>query len=224
MERKVIKVLIVDDHAIVRHSLRAVLSADPDIEISGECCDGNIVIAFLEKNPVDVILMDIKMKHQNGIETTRHIKQQFPEIHVMGLSMLEDYGFIHQMLDAGADGYTIKTSGGDEIIKAVKIIYQGNKYFSAAIMQTLTRHKNKDRLLPRREGIRKSLESLTKREKEILLLISEEKTSKEISSMLGISTGTVSIHRKNLLRKLHVKNSIGLAKIACAAGLNRQKL
>jgi RNA polymerase sigma factor (sigma-70 family) len=215
-----INVLIVDDHKIIRQSLAAILNSTEDINVVGECSDGRDVIDLLRELNVDIVLMDILMKEQDGISTTAMIHRRFRSVKILALSMLDDLHSVQKIIQAGANGYTVKTSGSKEIIQAIRSVYNGENYLAPEISEKFMRHVSSDF----NTGIffqlsKDKIQHLTNRERDVLKLISQEKTNREIADILHISTGTVASHRKNLLRKLQVKNSIGLAKIAFSSGI-----
>lgn len=217
-----IQVLIVDDHKIIRQGLNAIINYENGINVAGECTDGTEVLNFVKNNDVDVILMDIIMQHQNGISTTRQVKINYPNIKVMALSMQSDYSSIQKMLNAGANGYAIKGSGADEIIKAIKEIYNGKKYFSKDVSNSIMLNMIENEFKMEKDTLsltQEKIQNLTTREIEVLKHIASEETNIEIANNLGISCGTVSTHRRNLLQKMNVKNSIGLVKFAYRCGL-----
>ena len=217
-----IRILIVDDHTIVRQGLNAIFDYEKDLEVVGECTDGTDVINFLKNKNVDIVLMDVLMPNQDGINTTRQVKIQYPEVKVMALSMQSDYSTIEKMLAAGANGYVLKSAGATEIVEAIHSVHKGNNYFTrdvtSSIMLNMMTKPEEKRIKPAPPS-RELLNRLTQREIEILQHIAIEETNEEIAKALNISTGTVSTHRRNLLQKLEVRNSIGLAKFAYQSGL-----
>lgn len=215
-----IKILLVDDHKIIRDGMKALLFGNSDIEIVGECNDGDEVLPFLEKNEVDVIIMDINMPVLNGIDATTKIIEKYPEMKILALSMHNEEGYISKILKAGAMGYVLKNTGKKELIEAISKVYENGNYFSdevATIMMSKYMKNNNSRQKQPRSLAR--VENLTKREVEILSLIAEEMTNVEIGDKLFISPRTVDTHRRNLLQKLGVKNTAGLVKFAMQNGL-----
>lgn len=217
-----IRVLLVDDHKIVRQGLRAILDTDDNIKVVGECENGEAALEFLDSYPVHVALMDIMMPIMNGIETTKIAKQKHPDLKVMVLSMQADYFYIQKMLEAGASGYALKSAGAGEICESVKMVYDGNTFFTKDITKSVMSSMAGDapKIKKRKPAPSKDkLHLLTSRETEILKLIAMEMTNKEIGNKLLISSGTVSTHRRNLLQKIGVKNSIGLVRFAYNCGI-----
>jgi len=206
-----IKVLIADDHKIIRVGLRGLIELSKDIEVVAEAENGTEVIELVKKVKVDVILMDIDMGHTSGIETTQQLKKEHPEINVLGLTMHEEQGYIIEMLEAGASGYLLKNTGLDELLTALRTAANGDSYFSqqvsATLLQAITRKKT---TLP----YNNHTTPLSDREIEVLRLIAQEFSNGEIAEKLFISIRTVDTHRRNLLEKLEAKNTAGLVKYA----------
>ncbi len=210
-----IKVLIADDHQVFRDGIESILEDVEGMEVVAQAEDGKIVLEKLKTITPDVILMDISMGDANGIETTQIVKKDYPQIKVLVLSMHEETDYIVKMLEAGASGYLLKDAGSNEMIKAIQEVYSGGTYYSqqvsAAIVSRLT---NRNKKKEKQKGI-----TLTRRETEILELITNEYTNPEIAEKLFISIRTVDTHRRNLLEKLNVKNTAGLVKYALRHGI-----
>ena len=210
-----IKVLIADDHQVFRDGIESILEDVEGMEVVAQAEDGKIVLEKLKTITPDVILMDISMGDANGIETTQIVKKDYPQIKVLVLSMHEETDYIVKMLEAGASGYLLKDAGSNEMIKAIQEVYSGGTYYSqqvsAAIVSRLT---NRNKKKEKQRGI-----TLTRRETEILELITNEYTNPEIAEKLFISIRTVDTHRRNLLEKLNVKNTAGLVKYALRHGI-----
>lgn len=212
-----IKVLIADDHKIIRVGLRGILDKTDQIEIVGEAEDGSQVLEIIEKTATDVVLMDIDMGRSSGIETTRKMKESFPDVRVLALTMHEEQGHIIQMLEAGANGYLLKNTGVDELLSALHAVVRGDSYFSntvsATLLKALTNLQEKSRQRHNKDI------PLSGREIEVLRLIAQESTNSEIAEKLFISIRTVDTHRRNILEKLQVKNTAGLVKYAIEKAL-----
>ena len=198
-----IKILIADDHAIIRDGLKAMLDDHTDIEIVGTADDGNKVLEFLQTREVDIVLMDISMPGLNGIEATKIISINFPEIKVIALTIHEQHEYIRHMIKAGVKGYVLKDAEKEELVQAIITVSKGKKYYSEKVMDKLTS-----------SGAGEETNLLTDREKQILKLIAEEMTNPEIAEKLFLSVRTVDTHRRNLIQKLGVKNTAGLVKQA----------
>jgi len=207
-----IKVLIADDHKIIRVGIQGILQKTSDIEVVGEAEDGLGVLEILGKTVTDVVLMDIDMGRTSGIETTRKVKEAFPDVQVLALTIHEEQDHIIQMLEAGASGYLLKNTGTEELLAAIRAVVKGDSYYSksvsASLLQALTNLKSKSS--PR---IDKDT-PLSAREIEVLRLIAQECSNGEIAERLFISIRTVDTHRRNILEKLQVKNTAGLVKYA----------
>lgn len=209
-----INILIVDDHKILRDGIKAILNGNKNLHIVGECEDGIKVIPFLEKHKVDIILMDIKMPEQNGIETTKKVLHKFPQIKILALSMHNEEVYIINMLKAGASGYILKNTGEAELFEAIDKIYNGEIYYSLEVANVVMSKYINSNLKAKSTNFDISVDDLTKREKEILVNIASELTNQQIGEKLFISARTVDTHRRNLLQKLGVKNTAGLVKFA----------
>ncbi len=213
---KKIRVLIVDDHAIVRAGLRLLLNSQPDIEVVGEAENGRESLARIQELKPDVVLMDISMPDMGGIEATQAIKESFPETRILALTMHEDARYFFQMLKGGALGYVLKGADPNELLSAIRAVYQDKAY----ILPDLARRLLDDYLKRLKEGEEQdSYSKLTTREKEVLKLIGEGFTSREIGEMLFISVNTVERHRTNIMDKLGMHNKSQLIKFAIRKGL-----
>lgn len=214
---KKIRVLIADDHKIVRIGLRGILEKEQGMEVIGEAGDGQEVLEILKHRVADVILMDIDMGRTDGIETSGKVKQLYPDVRILALTMHEERGHIVGMLEAGASGYILKDTGREELLTAIHTVYKGDSYFSnnvsATLLKALTNVKSK---APSRTS-QHSL--LSDREIEVLRLIAQEHSNGEIAEKLFISIRTVDTHRRNILEKLQVKNTAGLVRYAIEKAL-----
>lgn len=215
-----VRVLIADDHQIVRIGLRSLLKSVENIELVGEAADGKKVVELTQELKPDVVLSDILMPGMTGIEAVRIIKQAQPEVRVIMLTSLEDKFYLTQAMNAGADGYLSKEVGRQELTAAVEGVMRAEKVFSNAILALMA---NPD--LPMGEsGVSDPNANvyLSRREQEILMFIAEGKTSKDIAEILFISSRTVDTHRTNLMQKLQVKNTAGLVRFALLNRLFRE--
>jgi DNA-binding NarL/FixJ family response regulator len=212
-----IKVLIADDHKIIRVGLRGLIELSKDIEVVAEAENGTEVIELVKKVTVDVVLMDIDMGHTSGIETTQQLKKEHPKINVLGLTMHEEQEYIVEMLEAGASGYLLKNTGMDELLTAIRTAAKGDSYFSHQVSTTLLQAITQKKTFPTFKSNHNG--PLTEREIEVLQLIAREFSNGEIAEKLFISIRTVDTHRRNLLEKLQVKNTAGLVKYAMEKGL-----
>ncbi|MFC1942892.1 response regulator [Chloroflexota bacterium] len=211
-----IRVVLVDDHLILREGIRSLLDKVPDIEMIGEAENGNEAITKVAELMPDVVLMDITMAGLNGLEATRRIKQQYPSVKVLILTMHETDQYLSEMLEAGASGYVVKTTTSSELISAIRTVYQGDVHLYPSIARMLV----EDYLHQVQSGEEKeSYNGLTPREKEILMYIAGDKQNKEIADLLGISVRTVQSHRTNLMDKLGAHDRTELVKYAIRKGI-----
>lgn len=210
-----IKVLLVDDHKIVRDGIKLMLEPQAGIDVVAEAESGEKVSEILKQSPVDVIVMDINMPKMNGIVTTKLVKDKHPQIKVLALTMSSDDSHIRQMVQAGASGYIMKSAGREELTNAIHEVMEGKHYFSdqatQSIMMDLVKNKGKS---SSPEPIH-----ITERELEVLQMIVKEHTNQEIAEKLYISPRTVDAHRRNLLQKTGARNTAGLVKYAFQHGL-----
>lgn len=212
-----IKVLLADDHTVVRQGLRALLEAEPDIEVVGEAGTGREAVQLTQKLLPNVVVMDIAMPTLNGLEATRQITGLVPETKVLVLSSYNDDEYVHQVTEAGATGYLIKQNAAADLIKAVRETRSGNAFFSPAITKRLVEHYREAFL--RGTPAAKRTDLLTSRETEVLQLIAEGKTNKQIASELYISVKTVDKHRQQLMKKLNIHDIAGLTRYAISNGV-----
>lgn len=201
------KVLLADDHAVVRKGLRFVLGREPAIEVVGEAGDGDEAVKLAAQLKPDIAILDIAMPHLNGIEATERIVKENPRTAVVILSVHADESYVLRTLTAGAKGYLLKESAEDDILQAVRAVAEGRPFFSPTIAATLL--EDYVRQLKQR-GLQDSYELLTTREREILQLLAEGKTNKDIANLLNLSTYTVETHRANLMQKLDLHNTAEL--------------
>jgi DNA-binding NarL/FixJ family response regulator len=206
-----ITILIVDDHSIIRDGIKAMLKDVKNYMIIGEANNGKEAILAVERLKPMVVIMDISMPEMNGIYATGHLKTNYPETHVIALTMHDQLDLVREMIRAGVSGYLVKNSTREELILAIDSASKGLSYFSreitAGLLETESRKNNMDSVV------------LTNREKEILKFISEEHTNTQIAEKLFLSPRTVDSHRRNLLEKLGVKNTAGLVRYAIRNGI-----
>jgi len=209
-----IKIIVADDHQMFIDGIKALLQNEDEIILLGEALNGHDVISLVTKEQPDIILLDINMPQMDGIQTTREIRKNFPEVKIIILSMHNNYEFISSLVSEGASGYILKNTGKAELMEAINTVHLGNTFFSTAVTETIMNNLTKK---PKEEKL--GSVQLTKREKEILVLIAEEFSTKQIADKLFISVNTVETHRKNLMAKLQAKNVTGLVKYAIQVGL-----
>ena len=210
-----ISIILVDDHVIMRDGLRHLLDEESDIEVIGEADNGRKAVKLaLEKKP-DIVIMDIAMQDMNGIEATRQIKSNNPEIKVIALSMHSERQIVVGVFRAGASGYLLKESSSLELVDAIRTIHLGRKYLSQKISDIVLQEISDVKKDTQEIGV----DVLTNRECEILQLISEGNSTKKIAEVLFISPKTVESHRANIMEKLNIHNIPELTKYAIRAGL-----
>jgi DNA-binding NarL/FixJ family response regulator len=211
------KIVIVDDHALLRAGLRSLLSCRDEFEVVGEAGDGLEAIKCVSRLNPDLVLIDLSMPRMNGCTSIREIKRKSPRIKVLALTVHKDEDYIREAFNAGADGYCLKDARRDELIMAITSIISGMKYIGQGISERLLRGYLEGRIGSREAG--SSFGSLTHREKEILKLIGEGHRNKEISGYLFISIKTVEKHRSNVMQKLNLHNVSSLTAYAMRKGL-----
>ena len=211
-----IRVLVVDDHAIVREGLRHILATQSDIDVVGEAASGQEAITKARTLRPHIILMDISMPGISGMEATRLIKGELPEIHFLALTMHDSYDHFLEMLRAGADGYILKGASGADVITAIRAAHQGGVYLYPSVAKRLMAD-----YLARitTEDEKASYDGLTEREREIVRLIAAGKTNQEIANTLSLSVNTVHTHRTHILEKLNLHDRAGLIRYAIRKGL-----
>lgn len=211
-----IRVLLADDHTILRAGLKMMLNAQPDIEVVGEASDGRQAVSEAHRLLPDVILMDITMPDCNGIEATKQVKRTLPDIRVLVLTMHENEEYLFQMLRAGASGYMLKEAADTDLISAIRVVSSGRFYLSPSAQSMMV----SDYLQRVRTGEeRDSYSALTEREREILKLVAEGYTNNQIGERLFISPKTVDTHRTHIMDKLNLHSRAELVKYAMRRGL-----
>jgi two-component system, NarL family, response regulator NreC len=209
------KVLLADDHQMMREGLRTMLDSLPDVEVVAEAEDGQQALDLARKLQPDMVVMDVAMPKLNGMETTRRLKAELPKIKVVALSMHSDRQFVVGMLRAGASAYLLKDCAFRELATAIKDVSAGRSFLTASVADQVVEEINR----PSGGGAIPTLTQLTSREREILQLIAEAKTSKEIASMLHISIKTVYTHRRNIMEKTRARNLAELTRMAIRHGI-----
>ncbi|MEW6305850.1 MAG: response regulator transcription factor [Verrucomicrobiota bacterium] len=209
-----IRVILADDHALVRAGIRSLLEKIPGVEVLGEANDGREAIELVTNLAPDAVLMDIAMSGLNGLEATARLTKEFPRIKVIMLSMHDNEHYVVQALRAGATGYLLKGAGAKELEQALKTVVNGATYLSPAISRNAV-----ERLMEQPPEKSLSLDQLTPRQREILQLIAEGKSTKEIAGILKISAKTVETHRGHLMTRLGIYDVAGLVRYAIRTGL-----
>lgn len=211
-----IRLLLVDDHAVVRSGLRMLLASETDVEIVGEVGSGSEAVTAAGSARPNVILMDIGLPDMSGIEAARLIKTKFPDIFIVALTIHEDEEYFFKMLEAGASGYVPKRAAPEELLTAIRVAASGEVYLYPSLAKLLV----KDYLSQEREQENKpTLDGLTDREQEVLLLLAEGATNDQIAASLVISPKTVERHRENIMHKLNLHSRAELVRYAIRKGI-----
>jgi DNA-binding NarL/FixJ family response regulator len=214
---KPIKVLLADDHTVVRQGLRLLLEADPNISVVGEAESGRQAVQMAKKYLPDVVVMDIAMPLLNGLEATRQILCDAPSIRILILSSYSDDEYVHQVTEAGAAGYLLKQTAATELIKAIREARRGNAFFSPSISRRMLDQYRETFM--RGGPVKRGVTVLTSRENEVLQLIAEGKPNKQIAAELSISIKTVEKHRQQVMNKLNIHEVAGLTRYAISKGI-----
>jgi len=212
----VIRIVLADDHIVMRNGLRLLLERQPDFEVVGEAADGRQTVEICDGLRPDVVVLDIAMPNLNGIEAARQISAKLPHTAIVILSMHSDEGYVLRALKAGARAYLLKDSAETDLINAIRVVTEGKAFFSPAISKMLV--DDYVRRLQQR-GVEDSYELLTTREREILQLLAEGKSNKEVANVLSLSLYTVETHRGNILQKLNLHSVPELILYAVRKGI-----
>ena len=207
-----INTLIVDDHQVVIDGIKSMLEDDSEIQVSDIAVSGAQALKILEDQSIDVAIVDVNMPEMDGIELCKAIRKKHPHTRVLGLTSFNEASIISGMMKSGASGYLLKNTSKDELIEAVKAVFMGAQYLAKEVQEKLISSsigQKSNSYIPK----------LTRREKEVLILITEEFTTNEIAEKLFVSKATVETHRLHLLSKLDVRNTAGLVKVAINKGL-----
>ena len=210
-----IRVLIVDDHGIVRAGIRSLLEDQADIEVVGEAGSGWKAIELAIRLQPDVVLMDIAMGDLSGLEATQEIRERAPDVNVLALTMHDREEYFFAMLRAGALGYVLKESEPDELLAGIRAVHRGEAFLSPAVTKAVL----EDYLIQRTDQAQPRFDNLTLREQEVLRLAAEGKTTREIADMLHLSVKTIEKHRSSMMRKLGLQSLPDLIKYAIRKGL-----
>lgn len=208
-EKGKIKIIVVDDHQVVIDGVRLMLSDEPGIEVMESFLTAKEAIQYVDSNPTDLVVMDINMPGIDGVTACKQLKEKFPVIKVLLLTMMKEASLVKRSLKAGADGYLLKHAGRDEIVQAIKSIYRGGTFHSDEVTQLVM-----SSFSVRKKVGSSAIPKISRREAQILKLIVNEMTTPEIAGELFVSHHTVESHRKNLLMKLGARNTAGLVRIA----------
>jgi two-component system response regulator NreC len=209
--REKIHILLADDHAVVRQGFKMILAAQPDMEIVGEAGNGREALDLAGQLQPDVIVMDVAMPELNGIEATRRVADLSPRTRVLALSMHKDSVYVREILRAGARGYLLKDSIASDLLAAVRAVARGEGYLSPGVSDAV--------LNDYRRHVTDPIDLLSSREREVLQMIAEGKTNKEIATVLNLSVYTVDAHRGRIMEKLNLHSATDLVRFAVRAGL-----
>ncbi|MGA2771284.1 MAG: response regulator transcription factor [Bryobacteraceae bacterium] len=208
---KRIRILLADDHAVVRQGFKMILNAQADMEIVGEAGNGRQAVELAEQLRPDVVVMDVAMPELNGIEATRRLASSVPHARVVALSMHKDSVYVREILRAGARGYLLKDSGAADLVAAIHAVASGESYLSPAVSNAV--------LDDYRRHVTNPIDLLTSREREVLQLLAEGRTNKEIAGVLNLSVYTVDAHRGRIMEKLNLHSISELVRFAVRNGL-----
>jgi DNA-binding NarL/FixJ family response regulator len=210
-----IRILIADDHALVREGIRRVLDEDPGFDVVAEASDGRKALESIEETNPDVAILDISMPELSGLDVARQLREERPALKVLILSMHDESEYVMRAVHAGAAGYLLKDDAGPALLRqAVRAVHEGDSYFSPAVAARLT-----DALRGGSSGSADPLERLTGRELEVLRLVAAGRSNKQIAAELGISRRTVESHRESMMRKIEIRTVAGLTRFALENGL-----
>lgn len=212
-----LRILLADDHTVVRQGLRKVLEERPEWQVVAEAGDGRDAVRLAEQYKPDVAVVDVAMPLLNGIEATRQITRRAPQTKVLVLSMYSDEAYVTQILKAGATGYLLKDSADVDLVQAVQAVSQGKSFFSPAVARLMS----DDYARQRGENAVDRYESLSEREREIFQLVAEGKTNKEMAALLFISPSTVETHRARIMEKLDLHSAAEIVLYAVRRGVIR---
>jgi len=210
-----IRIILVDDHTMVREALHVVLEQDSSMQVVAEAGDGDTALQIAEKLMPDVVVMDVALPDMSGIETTRRLLAKHPRIKVLVLSTYLDRHIVQQMLDAGASGYIAKSTAGTELKQGIRTVFEGRNYLCSQVAAMVAGSRPGSRSAPERQ----CNQPLSQRELQVATLLAEGKTAPDIAARLNISPSTVEVHRRNLMKKLDLHSVVDLTKYAIRTGL-----
>jgi DNA-binding NarL/FixJ family response regulator len=211
LPRRKTRILLADDHTVVRRGFRLILSKESDLEVVGEAKTGREAVELAQGLQPDVVVIDVAMPELNGIEGTRRIAETCPRTRVLALSMHRDAVYVREILRAGARGYVVKDADDDALVSAVRAVARGEAYLSPSIADAV--------LTDYRKHVTDPIDLLTSREREVLQMIAEGKTNKEIANILNLSVYTVEAHRGKIMEKLNLHNTGDIVRFALRNGL-----
>lgn len=216
-----IQVLVVDDHQIIIDGLKSILQDEETVQFAGGANTMQEALVFIEQHPVDVVVMDISMPGHSGIEITLIIKEKYPDVKILALTMHDEIDIIADMIDAGASGYLLKKANMNEVLDAIQTVARGQRYLGNKVQDIMMDEFSQRRST--RQQLEYESQLLTPREKEILQLMLREFTNEKIAEKLFISIRTVETHRRNIFTKTNTKNVVSLIKYAMKHGLTKSE-
>jgi DNA-binding NarL/FixJ family response regulator len=208
-----VRILLADDHPLVRAGVRRILEVQPGLTVAGEVSDGDAALDFLRADPVDVLVLDLTMPGTDGFEVLRQVKATLPGMKVLVLTMHADAEYVARAVQDGADGYLLKDSAVQDLVAAIEAVQAGRAYYSPPVQRELSE------LLRAHSAPPRPMDTLTEREREVVQLVVKGLSTREIATQLDISTRTVETHRANLMRKLNLKSVALLTQFAIREGL-----
>jgi DNA-binding NarL/FixJ family response regulator len=208
-----VRILLADDHPLVRAGVRRILETQPGLTVAGEVSDGDAALEFLRADPVDVLVLDLTMPGKDGFEVLRQVKATLPGMKVLVLTMHADAEYVARVVQDGADGYLLKDSAVQDLVAAIEAVQAGRAYYSPPVQRELSE------LLRAHAAPPRPMDTLTEREREVVGLVVKGLSTREIATQLDISTRTVETHRANLMRKLNLKSVALLTQVAIREGL-----
>ncbi len=211
-----IRILVTDDHAIVRDGIRALLALTGDVEVIGEATNGREALEMVRELVPEVVLMDIAMPLMDGLEATRRIRKEFPGTRVIVLTQYEDREYVLRVIEAGASGFISKTAASSDLVSAIRSVHRGDSFLSPSVARHLVEDYQQSTAT---RGNQDPYEQLTDREREVLKLVAEGYSTQEIADMLVVSPKTVDGHKTNLMAKLDIHNRTDLVKYALRRGI-----
>jgi len=212
---KTIQILLVDDHTIFRAGVRVLLEMQPDFKVVGEAEDGAIALTLVRQLQPDVVLMDIAMPGVDGLSAARQIKELTPSTKIILLTQHENREYIQPALKIGAEGYVLKRAAADELVMAIRAVYQGKSFLDSDVTSTILADYSQNR----KPGAETDYQQLSEREREILVMLAHGYTNRRIAELLKISPKTVDFHRARIMSKLGIKGRVALAQYALRHGL-----
>ena len=217
-ENKPIRLILVDDHTIIRDGIKALLKDKEDIQVVGEAGNGKELLSLVANTPADVVMMDVNMPEMDGFETTTYLKEPYDHLKVLVLSMLDHESYISKILAAGASGYMLKNTGREELVCGIRIVASGGQFICSTVALNLLKKLQNPNYKPVSTED-KQTRDLSQREVEILKLIADGLTNAEIADKIFTSKRTVETHRQNIIEKTKAKNTAALIKYAISKGI-----